>query len=186
MTALRLKIPFVVIAGAMLALFLTGPTVVIAGESGAERFYGHFTGQAMVETEGQVSKRDLGVTVEPYKKGFTVEWTTKRHKADGKIKTSEYKVNFRKAKRAGLFKSAMRVTKFGAEEPLDPLQGDPYVWAQIEGDKMTIFSMLILNDGGYEMQTYDRRLTAEGMDLLFSRVRNGLILKAISARLVKQ
>ena len=185
MTALKRRAP-IAIAAAMLALLLAGPTAVTAAVTGAERFYGHFTGQAVIETEGLTSKRDLGVTIAAYKKGFTVEWTTKRYKADGKVKESSYKVNFRRTRKAGLFKSAMRVTKFGAEEPLDPLQGDPYVWAQIEGDKLTIYSMLILDDGGYEMQTYDRRLTAEGMDLLFSRIRNGLILKAISAKLIKQ
>ena len=167
-----------------LALLLSAG--VAAADSGIERFYGHFVGQALIDTDGEVTKRDLDVAIAPYKKGFTVEWSTTRHKAGGKVKKSSYKVNFKKSKRSGIFSSAMRVNKFGSEKPLDPLAGDPYLWGQIDGDTLVIHSLLILDDGGYEMQTYERTLSEGGMDLRFSRVRNGLILKAITAKLKKE
>ena len=45
--------------------------------------------------------------------------------------------------------------------------------------------MLVTDDGGYEMQVYDRTLTGDGMDLNFTRVRDGKTLKNITGSLLK-
>jgi hypothetical protein len=68
---------------------------------------------------------------------------------------------------------------FGHAEPLDPLKGEPYVWAGISGPTLTVHALLITNDGGYEIQVYRRTLTADGMALTFSRNRNGRELKTV-------
>ena len=43
--------------------------------------------------------------------------------------------------------------------------------------------MLITDDGKHEVQTYERTLVPGGMELNFSRVRDGKPLKAITAKL---
>lgn len=55
--------------------------------------------------------------------------------------------------------------------------------ARIDGNKFTVYAMLITDEGGYEMQTYQRTLADGDMLLNFSRVRNGVALKEIKARL---
>ena len=45
--------------------------------------------------------------------------------------------------------------------------------------------MMVTDDGGYEMQVYDRTITGNGMDLKFSRVRDGKTLKLITGSLLK-
>ncbi len=45
--------------------------------------------------------------------------------------------------------------------------------------------MMVTDDGGYEMQVYDRTLTKGGMDLKFSRVHDGKTLKQITGSLLK-
>jgi len=76
-----------------------------------------------------------------------------------------------------------RVFRSISARPLDPLRGDPYVWAVVEGDVLTVNTLIILEGTGYEIQTYERRVTPEGMTLVFSRIRNGEKLKRIKAKL---
>ena len=66
---------------------------------------------------------------------------------------------------------------------LNPLKGDPYVWARQEGGTLTVYAMVITEDGSYEMQQYDRKLTEDGLDLAFSRIRDGEQLKVIKGTL---
>ena len=71
--------------------------------------------------------------------------------------------------------------------PINPLnEGDPFVWATIKGDTLTVYALLITEAGGYELQTYARTLTADGMRLSFTRLRDGQQLKAITGVLLKK
>jgi len=148
-----------------------------------EKFYGHFVGKSEEGQAGAEFKRDIDVKIGPYKRGFNITWSTLTHRTGGKSKTSTFSINFRSSGRDGIFGSAMGKDKFGQEIPLDPLKGAPYVWAIIDGMTMTVNSLLIFEDGGYEIQTYKRRLVKSGMALEFSRVRNGKIQKLIRGNL---
>jgi hypothetical protein len=48
---------------------------------------------------------------------------------------------------------------------------------------MTVYVVLITDDGRHEVQTYVRTLVPGGMELTFNRVRDGNPLKTISAKL---
>ena len=67
----------------------------------------------------------------------------------------------------------------------DPMKGDPYVWSRVVGDTLTVYALLIDEDGGYEMQEYNRTLTEKGLHLEYERVRNGEKLKTITADLIR-
>jgi hypothetical protein len=73
----------------------------------------------------------------------------------------------------------MHKDMFGQSEPLDPIKGEPYFWADIHGATLTVRALLIGDDGGYEIQVYRRTLTPDGMALKFTRNRNGTELKTI-------
>ncbi len=45
--------------------------------------------------------------------------------------------------------------------------------------------LLIRDDGGYEVQSYARTLTAQGMDLVYGRVRDGDTVRTVKGKLVK-
>ncbi len=74
---------------------------------------------------------------------------------------------------------------FGNAVPLDPLKGDPYVWARVHEDSLTVYALHVLEDGGYEMQTYARTRIPEGLDLKYSRVRDGEILRTVNGILLE-
>jgi hypothetical protein len=78
----------------------------------------------------------------------------------------------------------MRADAFGNATPLDPMRGDPYVWARVEGPMLMIYALIITEGGGYEMHAYERTLTPAGvMNLNYFRVFNGEVQRAVTGTL---
>ena len=160
------------------------PRAAVAVDSSAyARFFGDFEGTAISDTRGEIGKRDISVSIGPYESGFYVQWVSTTYKASGRQKKKEYAISFEPSSRAGIYRSAMRKNMFGQIVPMDPMKGDPYVWATIEEDTLTVFALHITEDGGYEMQTYIRTLVEDGMSLEFSRIRNGEPLRTVTGKL---
>lgn len=157
-------------------------TAVLAADP-IDPFVGTFKGAAEVETDDGLKKRDVTVVIDKSSRGFSVDWTTTIPKAGGKRKTKQFKIQFSPAKRKMLYAAGMRRNLFGKLVPLNPLEGDPYMWAAIRGDTLSIFGMHVTDDGGYEFQIYERKITPEGMVVTFKRFRNGEQLKDITATL---
>lgn len=174
-----------VLLRAWVTMWLLWTTTAYAGTELIDPFIGEYTGQATVEVDGVAQNRDLKVSIARTKAGFNVSWVTTRIRASGKAKTKSYSIDFVSSPRPNVFSSAMKVNVFGGSVALDPMQGDPYVWARIEGPTLTVYALHILDDGGYEMQVYDRTLAEGGLDLRFSRTRNGNPLRDIRASLRK-
>ena len=63
----------------------------------------------------------------------------------------------------------MRRNQFGGRVPLDPLKGEPYVWARLHERTLTVHALHIKDDGGFEIQVYDRTLSDGGLRLRFAR-----------------
>ena len=158
------------------------------GAADFDRFIGSYSGSAQVEGEGdgESSQRDMSVNIEATEAGFQVSWKSISHKRDGRIKEKEYTVGFLPTRRDGIYSSTMGVNVFGNPVPLDPMMGDPYVWSRIIGDTLTVFSLLIDQDGGYEMQEYNRTLADGGLNLQYERIRNGEKLKRIRVFLERE
>ena len=151
-----------------------------------ERFFGDYEGEAISDTGGELEKRDLEVSIGPIDDGFSINWVVVTTKTSGKIKRKEYTVNFKPSGRENIYRSAMRTDMFGQAVPLDPLKGDPYVWARIEDDALRVHALIIREDGGYELQVYNRVLTPSGMDLSYSRIRDGEILRTVTGTLKRR
>ena len=146
-------------------------------------FYGQYVGKTNNKCDRNTAPRNLDVTISPYKRGFTVEWTTTIYKPSGKTKQANFSINFKTMGKGGLYRSAMRVNAFGQEVPNDPLKGAPYIWGVLSGKTLTVHSLMIFGNGDYEIQTYIRSLTKDGMDVVFSRIRNGEKKKNLCASL---
>ncbi|MDU9003851.1 hypothetical protein [Sedimentitalea todarodis] len=149
---------------------------VVAQTASAEisRFVGQYTGSAVVsDSDGSEIPRDMSVTIKETKKGFSVKWTTTTYKTRDRIKETTFEINFVPTDRDGVFAAAMKRNVFGHEAQLDPMQGEPYVWARIDDETLTVFSLFVNDSGGYEMQQFDRTLAAGGLDLKFTRTANG-------------
>jgi hypothetical protein len=51
---------------------------------------------------------------------------------------------------------------------------------------MTVYALHVIDDGSYEIQVSERRLTDDGMALTFTRTRRGEILKTITGVLKRK
>ena len=175
------------ISGWILLVGLCFGSMVWAEDRTIEDFYGQYIGHSAGTA---ANHRDISVTIGPTRKkgGFFVSWTTvsrKSGKQASKMKRKVYDIKFRPTQRSGIFSSAMKTNVFGGQTTLDPLQGEPFVWARIKGDTLTVHTLTITVEGDYEMQIYNRTLNDQGLLLEYSRLRSGEQLKQITAPLVR-
>lgn len=156
-------------------LFVSGA----AKAADIDPFVGTYVGTAVVETEKTFSKRDLNIIIKKDDGGFTVDWTTVIPK-DNKSVRRQFKIRFLPTQRKDVFRAAMRTNVFGAAVPLDPLKGDPYMWAAIRGKSLFVYGILVTDRGGYELQVYQRTLKPGGMSIRFQRIHDGKFHKDIT------
>lgn len=187
---LRRQMPMVLVCLILIAFVGVARVLVASAEEAQadaiDPFVGEYVGRTLSNGEGEIEARDASVTIEKADGGFVIKWTTVTHRANGRAKRKSHSVRFQATDRDSLFSSAMKRDKFGGLTPLDPLKGEPYVWAKIEGKTLRVHAMIITETGGYEMQIYDRTLTDSGLRLNFSRVRDGEILRDITANLARE
>ncbi len=178
----------------MLARFATAVWLSLAVLAGApamagenlpiEAFAGHFEGTGIARDE--VSKyfdetvRELAVTIVPEDGGFALSWSTVLRQGgdpdNPDVREKSHALFFEPTDRAHVFQGAVE---------LDPLAGWPFVWARISGNTLTVYSLLVHEDGSYEIQAYARTLSAMGMELHFTRVRDGELVRSVTGKLVK-
>lgn len=171
------------VIGLFLAVLFHAPSVFAQADHPFLPFIGTYEGQTVFASDAGLSKRDLTVVIRREDKGFSVEWTTETQKSSGKTKSKKHIIAFAPSGRPGIYQPIGKIDRFGQSVPLEPLKGDPQVWARIAGKTLSVYATVITDDGGVEMQTYDRKLIPGGMELIFTRVRNGRQLKDITAKL---
>jgi hypothetical protein len=144
-------------------------------------FVGTYVGTAIVGDDEKINKRDLNIVIKKLDPGFSVDWTTVIPK-EKKTVLKHFKIRFLPSGRKNVYGAAMRTNVFGANVPLDPLKGDAFVWAAIRGKSLFVYGILVTNDGGYELQVYQRTLVPGGMTVRFKRIHNGKFYKDITGK----
>lgn len=173
--------------GLMVFVFLMAALAAQIARADIADFVGTFAGSAeMAMADGSTQQRDLNVQITQTKTGFRVGWTTVTYRPDGTTKAKSYEVDFVPTDRDGVYAAAQKKNVFGHEVQLDPMKGEPYVWARIVGDMMTVYSLFVDGDGGYEIQQFDRKLAEGGLTLDFNRLRNGEKQRTVSTFLTRQ
>lgn len=167
----------------LLALLLS----VSAALADIAPFVGSYAGSADIELQdGSVQKRDMSVKIGETDDGFEVEWTSVSYRSDGRTKAKTYKIEFIPSGRGDVFAAAMQRNVFGHAVQLDPMKGEPYVWARLEGPTLTVYSLFVREDGGYDIQQFDRTLAENGLDLHFTRFGNGVKDREVKTFLARE
>ena len=148
-------------------------------------FYGVYEGKSISVSDAEFSKRDLAIEIVPRGNGFNLTWTTITYAGDKAAARKTYSIDFVPTHKKGIYASAMRTDMFGHRVPLNPLEGDIFVWATLRGKTLSVYALMITPEGGYEMQTYHRTLTPDGLHLDFTRLRDGLPLRSITGTLAR-
>ena len=149
-------------------------------------FYGVFSGGGVAESEDSayfgVTARDLDVVIRADGPGFSVAWTTViRQGGDPKNPNVRRRVTVKTfAPIAG------RPNVYRAVDSGEPLSGQETVWARVHGSTLTIYLLSVELDGTYEVQRYDRTMASDGMQLAFTREKDGEQVRKVTGRMVKQ
>ena len=177
------------VAFTFLAILLGAVLVASAGASAKDltidAFYGKFSGGGVAENADSlyfaVTSRDFDVQIRPQGNGFKIDWTSIIRRGgdpnNPNVRRKTQNIIFKNTPQSGVFRGA------GSG---DLLRGEPYIWARITDQTMTVYIMKIGESGGYNMQSYARTLSAFGMDLVFKRIRDGEPVRQASAKLTKR
>lgn len=153
---------------------------------------GVYLGRATVKDadSNRTEERDIDVEMTPFDRtGFRIRWVNvtlvdgKRNVPGVKRRVSE--LAFRPAKGRNFYVEAPEINVFAEREEMTPMGGDPVRWAVRDAAGLTIYSFSILEDGRYELQTYTRRRSGDGIELRYERVVDGKVLRSIEGSAVK-
>jgi hypothetical protein len=166
-----------------IALVLSFPTAYAAEY---DIFIGDYSGKYIPSDGDKKRIRDLSVKIRKVKGGLNISWVTTTYKKN-KPKKKKYSIDFSKTNRKYIYEASQKKNVFGGRDPLDPMKGEPYAWARIKGRTLTVFVLIIADDGGYEIQTYDRILNEDNnLVVQFSRLRNGDVMRTLEVTLQRE
>ena len=173
-------------------MLLGAPLPVLAQAASVKDLVGVYLGRATVRDleTNQTEERDIDVEITPFDRtGFRIRWVNVTL-VDGKrnvpgVKRRVAELAFRPSKNRTFFVEAPEVNVFAEREETTPLGGDPLRWAVQDAGGLHVYSLTILDDGRYELQTYSRKRNATGIDLRYERVVDGRPVRSIEGRAVK-
>jgi hypothetical protein len=149
-----------------------------------DAFFGTWEGTAIAEDSESlffdVTSRDMNVEIRQADGGFRVFWTALLRRGGDPENPDVYRrsaeLTFRPAAEPGLYE---------AESSGNPLEGGVLSWARLHGRTLSVYQLTLNEEGGYELTSYDRTLTGQGMELVFRRLRDGEPVRSVTGRLVK-
>ena len=168
----------------MLALAATAATAAAS----LEPFFGTYVGVAEVKNfrdGGDVLQRDMDIVIEPYKQGgFRIHWVNVSL-VDGKravpgVERRVQTVLFEPAEDREFFVEVAESSPFRERGEMQPMRGDPVRWASLDEQGLHVYSFMVLEDGRYELQIYDRALTDIGLDIRFQRIVDGELVREVT------
>lgn len=174
--------------GALL-LTLAIACTLAPGASGAslEPFFGTYVGVAEVEdlVDEKVRRRDMDIVIEPYKSGgFKIHWVNVTlidgERAVPGVQRRVQTVLFEPAENRAFFVEVAEANPFRERAETRPMRGDPVRWASLDDQGLHVYSFVVLEDGSYELQIYDRFLSDIGLDISFRRIVDGEVVRRIT------
>ena len=170
------------LAFAAIWLVLTGTAT--AADLNIKAFYGTFQGGGIANNEDSlyfgVTARDFDVAIEPAGSGFSITWTSVI-RSGGDPKNPD--VRRKTTKRT--FQPTPKQAVWKAMESREPVTDGELCWARLRGNTLSVYLMVVRDDGAYEIQKYDRSIVPSGMEMEFTRTRDGDKVRRVKGRLVK-
>jgi hypothetical protein len=169
---------------------MTGPTGGKAFAAELSDFFGTFVGHAQELGDSDASSRDMDIVIEPFHdNGFQINWITVT-KVDGRrdvpgVGRTVQSVFFEPVEGQNFFVEVGADNLFREREEKVPMSGHAVRWASLGDDALRIHSFVVLEDGRYEFQIYNRVLTDVGLDIVFRRFDDGELVRQIKGSTVR-
>ena len=127
-------------------LFFAASGAVQAANLSVKAFYGKFQGGGVAENDDSlyfgVTARDFDVNIQPAASGFSVTWTSVIRGGGSPGKPDTRRKTFMRT-----FKSTARNGADQAIESMDPVSGGELCWARIKDNTLTVFLMVVRDNG---------------------------------------
>ena len=163
---------------------LTAAPGAMAADLDIKAFFGKFEGGGVAKNDDSlyfgVTARDFDVAIAPEGSGFSVAWTSVIRGGG-----TPGNPDVRRKSSSLTFVPGNRPAVWRAVTSGDPVAGAEAAWARITGNTLSVYLMIVRDDGAYEIQKYDRTLSISGMELTFTRIRDGEEVRSVKGRLVK-
>jgi hypothetical protein len=154
-----------------------------AADLNIKAFFGKFTGSGIAQSEDSIyfatTVRDTDVEIGPTPDGFRMVWTTVLRQGGDPSKP-----NVRRRQTTMDFTQQVQLNQFKAK-PGEGIPPGGQAWARINGNTLTVYIFGVDENGMYEIQSYARTLTGAGMDLIFSRIKDGEETRTVKAKLTR-
>jgi hypothetical protein len=153
-------------------------------------FFGTYVGNAHETGDSEPMARDMDIEIQPFHdEGFQIHWITVT-KVDGRrdvpgVERTVQSVFFEPANGRDLFVEVEADNPFREHEAKVPMRGHPVRWASVGDDRLDVYSFVVLEDGRYEFQIYNRVLTDVGLDIMFRRFEDGELVRQIKGHTVR-
>jgi hypothetical protein len=160
-----------------MVVWVLSSSEAIGASSDIEPFVGVYVGQQVIEPRATVEPSDLHLQIRPRDQGFLLSWQSLATAEDGD--KHHHRVRFSPTRRPNIYLAVMRCDMFGNLIPLDPMQGEPYLWVRIAGNHLTLYVMYIADDGSHDLRIYRYGLEGDQISLKFERLRDNQPLRVI-------
>lgn len=176
----------------VLALLVLAPGGRPSWADDLSRFVGTYVGSATVQDAGtEIEKqRDLDIVVSRHgREGLRIDWITVglvdgRRDVPGVKRWAQTAV-FEPSDGKNFMVETGEESLFKERGDMEVVKGDPVRWTRIEDNILHACSFVILEDGRYELQVYQRKLTETGMDILFERIVDGEVVRRVSGSTIR-
>ena len=178
----------IALVGGVAALAIVAVSDPAAAED-LSRFFGTYVGRATAENlvTGVREERDIDIVIAPFgDDGLRIDWTTVglvdgRRDVPG-VRRWAQTASFKPSPDRNFLIEAEVRNIFRERDEMEVIKGDPVRWTWIDDDTLHVCTFVVLEDGRYELQIYQRILTDIGMDILFERIVDGETVRRVSGR----
>jgi hypothetical protein len=153
-------------------------------------FFGTYVGNAQELGDASALSRDMDIVIKPFHdEGFQIHWITVT-KVDGRrdvpgVERTVQSAFFEPAQGRNLFVEVEADNPFREREAKVPMSGHAVRWASLGDGTLDVYSFVVLEDGRYEFQIYNRVLTKIGLDIVFRRFDDGELVRQIKGSTVR-
>lgn len=112
---------------------------------------------------------DLDVQIKSVGSGFQISWTGLARQDGGGLERQRIEARFSPTERPGVYAfepgGSSFFKLFASPSTGNPLEGETLLWARLAGPTLTVYSLAIDVDGGFDLDRYGRTLSDGGMDI---------------------
>jgi hypothetical protein len=146
----------------------------VSGQDGLPAgFHGGWQGVEVTVHDGaarfEATAEDLNVRITPDDGGFRMSWTAlARESSDGSLARQPVEARFTPSDRPGVFifdpeQSSLLLRLFGDPSTSNPLEGEPLLWARLEGRTLSVYGLSVTPEGGFDLYQHVRTLAGDAL-----------------------